>query len=158
MAYPKNFSADPLYETLTIMPPVKGLISPYKGILNPFENVGRATTMNNWRLRADVLQLIDGYAEQGTSIVAGQVKMLTSYKSATTNDLIYIDGVNLKRYDLNNPANAPVTVISNIYSSNYAHRAAWVRFRNRFLIGTMSDGLWWYDPENKTGRQAGVAA
>ncbi len=146
--------AETLFETQQVFPPLKGVVSPYKGIYNPLEEVGRATTFHNWRIRGDVLQLVDGYAEQGTSIAAARVKMIASYKSSTKDDLIFVAGRILYYYVLTTPSVAPVAVAT-ILASDTSTRIAWVRFRNRFLLATLADGLWWYDPDNRTARLAG---
>ncbi len=151
------FYPDPLYETITIGPPFKGLEQPFKGIYNPLATPGTSTTLNNWFIhQGNVLRLVDGYAEQGSGIAATRVKCITSYKSSGKNHLIFVAGKVLYYYDLASPATPPVAVVT-MLASDTATRIAWVRFRNRFLFATMADGLWWYDPENLTARQAGVA-
>jgi len=143
-------------KAIDIFPPAKGLFKPYKAF-NPLLAGGRATTLNNWRIRNGAYELVEGLADIADQSLNNSVnnKLLTDYKSSSQDDIIYVNGQSL-RYIVRGGTETEVT--ASFLAANDQNRLSYVRFRNRFLIGTPNDTLNWYDPENHTTREAGVAA
>ncbi len=137
-----------------LWPPVQGLYKPHKAF-NPLLAQGKCTTFNNWRIRNNAIHLtegIDDIADQ-TLDNATDNKMLADYVSSTRDDIIYVNGKSLRYI---NRGGSEVEVDSSITATDIALRLPWVRFRNRFLIGTSAAGVHWYDPSARTSRKAGV--
>jgi hypothetical protein len=147
----------PLYSTIDIIPPVKGIFQPFEDIYNPLLVDGQMVSCKNWRSRNGItLQLLEGY-ETVTNSIAGACRAIVSYKSAASgkNDLIYFDDTNLEYTDL--AGNTTGTIAAGI-SPGTGTRVPFVKFLNRILFATRSDGLIWYDPEARTARKCGVVA
>ena len=142
---------------INIFPPVKGLFDPYKAF-NPLLAAGRATTLNNWRIRNGAYELVEGLANIDDQTLNNSTnnKFITDYKSSGVDNIIYVNGKSLRYIDRSGGSETEVT--SSFLAADDQNRLSYIRFRNRFLIGTANDTLNWYDPENHTTREAGVSA
>jgi len=143
-------------QPVDIWPPIQGLYKPHK-TFNPLLAFGRATTFNNWRIRQDAIHLLEGLKDISDQTLdnATNNKMVADYVSSTRDDIIYVNGKSLRYI---NRGGSEVEVDSAITAADTQLRLPWVRFRTRFLIGTSTDSLHWYDPENRTSRKAGLIA
>lgn len=141
-----------------LFPPAHGLFKPFRKY-NPADGRGRATSCKLWRVSKNLLSIIEGtqaLTGQDNTGTGSHVKMIATYKMSTgVIKLFYVYGDGLRVFPLDN-SSAESVVAAAITSSDPDRRFGWVRFRNRILIGTYNNGLWWLDPDASTARKAGV--
>lgn len=145
-----------------------GINRPLNDLTNPLPNNTHLlnTSFSFLQNKGEYIRCSDGWAQVGNQLVGnGSCRMIATYKSVAINDLIYVDGTDLKVFDLTGGGSP--TFIAQLSSGGAANtcRVSWVRFKNRFLLALLKDstptsygGLWWYDAENRVAKKAGIGA
>lgn len=153
----------------SMFPPATGLRSDYSHVGGQDSANGPAMSrMSGFRQsNAQISLAYSPATTMDTSLEC--VKMFSVYKDATHEDLIFANratGTNvttLYAQDTTGSAKVSIGAIEAAVTAGaqpqaYYSHLGWVYFRNRILIATRLDGLWWYDGATRTTRLAGVVA
>lgn len=147
-------------QTYTLMPPVRGLYNPYRKY-NPLAARGHSTTFRLWRIsRGELASLIEGtqtLSGQDNTGTASHNKFMMTHRLSTTDviRLFYVYGQSLRWFPLDN-SGAETEITAAFTPADTAARYGGARFRQRILVATKTNGLWWINPEAATARKAGV--
>lgn len=152
--------ADEIQE-FTLLPPVRGRYTAKRAFDNAAA-AGRCRTFNFLRANAQTVSLIEGNvafaAQSNFNVSVLNNKVVFSYKSATRDDIVYVNGQDLRVFDVTSLLGVDALVAANVIPADTQERMGYVRFRGKVLISTTTNGLWWYDGDTRTARKAGVVA
>jgi hypothetical protein len=144
---------------VTLFPPEQGLFKP-NAVYNPLMGNGKFSTLNNWRINSGALAALAGYIDLPGGLFVQTLDNATtnvclfSYQNGTTGatELFYVNGKSLRKITSagETELDAAITAAADGVRMPYAE------FRNRFLIGTKTNGLHWLNPATGATRKCGV--
>src|SRR5688572_4218864 len=120
------------------------------------------TVCNCWTVRGNTLTLQEGIAsivakQTITGDAAGRVQAIFTFRDQSAELYIgYVVGTALRVVHYG--GNPEVTIVDPIIPSATDQNISVAYFRKYVLLGTLTNGLWWFDPDTMTAGKAGVTA
>lgn len=150
-----------LQQPFSLFPPGLGLYKPFRAY-NAIGARGFLSSALLWRVSKTVLSIAEGQValeSMADDNAGAKVTFITTYNHAGGNSVVmfYLYGGSLRLLDLAT-ADSDLELHADISNSavDPNQRVAHAFFRNRLLIATYYNGLWWVDPETNAVRKAGV--